>query len=99
MQKVDSTTGACTTLAACRNIALACDGPEDCDGAVCCLEDRTGGGASCKAAGSCAAGAWLCRSDADCAAAPGGPHCAPMDLGMPGVDDRGLDGIVGTCGK
>jgi hypothetical protein len=99
MQKIDALTGACTSLSACRGLALQCDGPEDCDGGVCCLEDRTGGGSSCKAAGSCGAGQWLCRTDADCIGAPPGPSCAPIDLGAAGVDDVGLDGIVGVCGK
>ena len=99
MQKLDALSGACTSLAACRALALQCDGPEDCDGGVCCLEDRNGGGSSCKAAASCGNGQWLCRTDADCINAPPGPRCAPIDLGTPGVDDVGLDGIVGVCGK
>jgi hypothetical protein len=99
LTKLDSQSGSCTSLAACRSLALQCDGPEDCDGGVCCLEDRTGGGASCKSAGTCDTGKWLCRSDADCANAPPGPRCAPIDLGAQGVDDVGLDGIVGVCGK
>jgi hypothetical protein len=99
MQKLDALSGTCTPLAACRGLALQCDGPEDCDGGVCCLEDRTGGGSSCKSGATCGAGQWLCRTDADCANAPSGPRCAPLDLGTPGVDDVGLDGIVGVCGK
>jgi hypothetical protein len=66
---------------------------------VCCLEDRSGGGASCKSASSCADAQWLCRGDGDCTNAPAGQHCTPLDLGAPGVDDVGLDSIVGTCGK
>ncbi len=31
MQAVDSNKGACTTLGACRTLALTCDGPEDCN--------------------------------------------------------------------
>ncbi len=99
MASIDALEGACVSLSACRALALQCDGPEDCDGGVCCLEDRSGGGASCKSAASCAAGQWLCRSDADCAGAPAGPHSIPLDLGTVGADDRGLDGIVGACAK
>jgi hypothetical protein len=103
MQRLDSNSGACTTLGACRNIAVQCDGPEDCNadaGNVCCLEDRSGGGTSCKAQGSCLGPAeWLCRSDNDCVAAPTGPRCTPIDLGVQGVDDKGLDGLLGICGK
>jgi len=100
MQRIDSQSGSCVSLAACRDLALQCDGPEDCgDGGVCCLEDRTGGGSSCKSGSACGAGQWLCRTDSDCANSPSGPRCAPLDLGTPGVDDVGLDGIVGVCGK
>jgi len=99
MQKIDALSGACTSLSECRALALQCDGPEDCDGGVCCLEDRTGGGSSCKTAASCGVGQWLCRTDSDCINAPPGPRCAPIDLGTPGIDDVGLDGIVGVCGK
>jgi hypothetical protein len=99
MQQIDAVSGTCTSLGACRALALQCDGPEDCsDGGICCLEDRSGGGSSCASAASCAAGKRLCRTDADCTGAPGGPRCAPMDLGTPGVDDVGLDGIIGVCG-
>lgn len=97
MQKVDGNTGSCTALAACRNIAIQCDGPEDCGGGVCCLEDRSGGGTSCKASANCAS-EWLCRSDNDCTGAPRGTHCAPADFGVQGVSDKGLDGIIGICG-
>jgi hypothetical protein len=99
LTKLDAVGGACSSLDACRSLAIQCDGPEDCDGGVCCLEDRTGGGASCKSGASCSAGQWLCRNDADCAGSPMGPRCSPIDLGTPGVDDVGLDGIVGVCGK
>ncbi len=98
MTKVDANSGACTALAACRNIAIQCDGPEDCGGGICCLEDRSGGGTSCKATGGCS-GEWLCRGDNDCVGAPRGGHCAPADFGVQGVADKGLDGIIGICGK
>jgi hypothetical protein len=95
----DALGGACTALGECRALAFACDGPEDCsDGGVCCLEDRRGGGSSCKAPAGCA-GQWLCRTDGDCAQSAAGPRCMPLDLGTAGVDDRGLDSIVGTCGR
>jgi hypothetical protein len=100
MQTIDALSGTCTPLAACRALALQCDGPEDCaDGGVCCLEDRSGGGSSCKSGASCVAGKRLCRTDADCISAQGGSRCAPIDLGTPGVDDVGLDGIIGVCGN
>jgi hypothetical protein len=99
MPTVDALGGACTSLGTCRTIALQCDGPEDCDGGVCCLQNRTGGGSSCRSGSSCSDGQWLCRSDDDCASAPAGAHCTPLDLGVAGVDDVGLDGIIGTCGK
>ena len=100
LQQLDAPSGTCTSLAACRALAFQCDGPEDCaDGGVCCLEDRSGGGASCKSSASCTAGKRLCRTDGDCVSAQGGPRCAPIDLGAPGVDDVGLDGIIGVCGN
>jgi hypothetical protein len=100
MMRLDSNSGTCTQLSSCRNIALSCDGPEDCGGGVCCLSDRTGGGSECRAQANCQAPSeWLCRSDNDCTGSPVGPHCAPIDLGVQGVDDKGLDGLVGICGK
>lgn len=98
MNTLDSNSGSCTALGSCRNIAIQCDGPEDCGGGVCCLQDRSGGGAACSAATSCS-GEWLCRSDGDCTNSPQGPHCSPIDLGVQGVADKGLDGLVGICGK
>lgn len=97
MPAVDALAGACTSLSACRALALECDGPEDCNGGACCLEDRSGGGSSCKPAGACP-GQVLCRTDQDCGG-DAGLHCVPLDLGATGTDDRGLDSLVGTCGK
>jgi hypothetical protein len=100
MTKLDANSGSCAALGSCRNIAIQCDGPEDCDGGVCCLENRSGGGTSCKSQGSCQVPAeWLCRSDTDCIASPNGPRCSPIDLGVQGVDDKGLDGLLGVCGN
>jgi hypothetical protein len=67
--------------------------------AVCCLDEAqgtSGGGSSCRAAGTCS-GKVLCRTDDDCTSVPGLPHCRPADYGTPGVEDRGLDGLIGQC--
>ncbi len=129
LQAVDSSKGACTSLGACRNLAIQCDGPEDCnpatirdqsgDGgvetgvdssvpgvdasvpkpAVCCLDEAqgsSGGGSSCRASTACT-GKILCRTDDDCTGLPAFPHCRPADYGTPGVEDRGLDGLIGFC--
>jgi hypothetical protein len=67
---------------------------------VCCLDEAqgmTGGGSSCRASNACS-GKVLCRSDDDCTN-PNLPHCRPADYGTPGVEDRGLDGLVGICQK
>jgi hypothetical protein len=68
-------------------------------GSVCCLDEAAGsagGGSSCRPAGGCV-GKVLCRVDDDCRSVPGLPHCRPADYGTPGVEDRGLDGLVGIC--
>jgi hypothetical protein len=141
LQAVDSSKGTCTTLGACRALAITCDGPEDCnpqvtmtrdleqdggiegDGsapgadastppppppppaaprAVCCLDEAvgmSGGGSSCKAVATACTGRVLCRTDDDCQAVLGLPHCRPADYGTPGVEDRGLDGLIGVCSR
>ncbi len=66
---------------------------------VCCLDEAsgtTGGGSTCRPQGGCV-GKVLCRVDDDCKSVPGLSHCRPADYGTPGVEDRGLDGLVGTC--
>lgn len=133
MQAVDSSSGTCSALGACRYFALQCDGPEDCaDGAsmdagapeaaspsmdgspfdpapdaaaplarVCCVDEAVGlngGGSSCKAASACV-GKIACRTDDDCRSSTAAPHCRPADYGTPGVEDRGLDGLIGYCQK
>jgi hypothetical protein len=96
--RIDAQQGVCTALAACRELALACDGPEDCGAGVCCLDTGAGGGTTCRARTDCASGQmWLCRTDADCAGNPGGAFCRPADFGTAGVEDRGLDGLLGVC--
>jgi hypothetical protein len=69
---------------------------------VCCLDESvgaTGGGTACRTAGTCP-GKVLCRTDEDCAAAvPNLPRCRPADYGTPGVEDRGLDGLIGYCAR
>ncbi len=69
---------------------------------VCCLDEAvsmSGGGSSCRAAGLCR-GKILCRTDDDClAAVPSLPRCLPVDYGTPGVEDRGLDGLIGFCSR
>jgi hypothetical protein len=100
LSAIDSQHGSCTTFSACRDLALTCDGPEDCNGGVCCLDQQAGGGTTCKAPGDCGGTEkWLCRTDADCAASPAGNHCRPADFGTSGVEDRGLDGLIGICQK
>jgi hypothetical protein len=136
MQAVDSNSGVCQSLGACRYLALTCTGPEACntstaydvfDGGggtesgaadagsvadsgspapdagmatvVCCLDEAVGvggGGSTCRPAGKCN-GKVLCRTDDDCRMLPSFPHCRPADYGTPGVEDRGLDGLVGEC--
>lgn len=96
MDAVDAPKGRCEALTACRTLALQCDGPEDCTGGVCCLEDRPGGGSSCKSAAQCA-GRALCRTDADCATSSAGPHCEPANFDKSGIT-AGLDYLVGLCG-
>lgn len=88
--------GACMDPRACGGVSLSCDGPEDCaQGAVCCL---TSAGSSCMSAAECT-GQWLCRSDSQCNGSPGGPSCVAADFGQSGVTDRGLDGLIGSCGR
>jgi hypothetical protein len=69
---------------------------------VCCLDEAigtSGGGSMCKSISSCT-GKVLCRSDDDCIGAPNGLNkCRPVDYGTPGVEDRGLDGLMGFCTK
>ncbi len=114
LQGVDSPKGVCEPAGYCRTFALQCDGPEDCRGAgsdggvtsnpprVCCLDESiglTGGGSECRPVSACT-GKILCRSDDDCAAVtPTLPVCRPVDYGTPGVEDRGLDGLIGYCAK
>lgn len=71
---------------------------------VCCLDESvgmTGGGSECRAASACTGtNKILCRSDDDCLAVmPSLPRCHPADYGTPGVEDRGLDGLIGYCAK
>jgi len=60
---------------------LACDGPEDCDGKVCCRDGT--GEMSCKASAEC--GARVCHTGSDCSS---GDKCAEITLG---------DDTHGTC--
>jgi hypothetical protein len=108
MRQLDGNTGACTDLGACRYIAFTCDGPEDCGGTtrvdggapICCLDTGSGGGSLCRSsAGQCPSRKILCHSDDDCVAIPGLPFCRPTDFGTPGVEDRGLDGLIGVCSQ
>jgi hypothetical protein len=103
LDAIDSRRGSCTSFQGCSFIALTCDSPNDCGGGVCCLDERAGGGSTCKAATDCDSSMkWLCNVDADCKngnmTAPGGPHCRPADLGSdPGVPNTALDYEIGLC--
>lgn len=109
MRAIDVNTGACTDLSACRYIAFTCDGPEDCGGAtaadggaapVCCLDQGSGGGSLCRATPTaCPSHKILCHSDDDCIGVAGLPYCRPADFGTQGVEDRGLDGLIGICSQ
>ncbi len=95
MGDINATEGECVAPQTCASFLLTCDGPEDCTGAgaVCCI---TPSGSSCVAGSECT-GYWVCRNDEDCAATAGQNTCKPADLGVQGVNDRGLDGLIGTC--
>ena len=92
LSAISSRAGACVDPRDCTGLVLSCDGPEDCNGGICCL---TNGGSSCTAAGSCT-GQWLCRGDSQCVGSPNGGRCAPADYGTKGVN-TGLDGAIGLC--
>lgn len=62
---------ACKPTGTCPSQGFACDGPEDCPGAVCCFGNGGQGGSTCKA--TCASIA--CHHDADCPQAT--PKCCP----------------------
>ena len=89
---IDSYQGTCGPPRTCAGLLLSCDGPEDCNGGVCCL---TRSGSSCTAANACS-GTWLGRNDAQCVGS-GSNSCMPADFGQKGVNDRGLDGHIGLC--
>jgi hypothetical protein len=94
MGDINATEGECVAPQTCASFLLACDGPEDCGGGVCCI---TQSGSSCMPAGECA-GDWVCRDDSQCAGNAGGSTCKSADFGVKGVSDRGLDGLIGICG-
>lgn len=96
LAKIDSNQGQCVDDPhTCAGVTVTCDGPEDCGGGVCCF---AGNESSCTAATACN-GVWLCRSDSDCNSSPNGSHCHAADYGVSGVNDRGLDGLIGLCGS
>jgi hypothetical protein len=96
LPKIDSNQGQCTDDAqTCGGVTVTCDGAEDCAGGVCCL---AGSFASCTPGAACN-GIWLCRTDSDCNGSPNGGHCHAADYGISGVNDRGLDGLIGLCGS
>lgn len=59
----------CSAASACAWTVLACDGPEDCSGGVCCAQ--ADGGSACAPEAECLAR--VCHSDGDC----GGAVCCP----------------------
>jgi hypothetical protein len=95
MAGADSNSAACVDPRTCGGFMLTCDGPEDCGGGVCCL---TSTGSSCSDASACT-GSWICREDSQCGVSPNGTSCNPADYGVQGVNDRGLDGLIGICGS
>jgi hypothetical protein len=92
LASIDAYEGTCGDPRTCAGLLLSCDGPEDCNGGVCCL---TRSGSSCTPMAACQ-GTWLCRTDSQCNGS-GVNHCTPADFGQPGVQDRGLDGRIGLC--
>jgi len=98
MQKIRRADGACTSLSECRALALQCDGPEDCDGGVCCLEDRT---AAARRARPRRAAAWASGSVAPTAtASTRRPAALRADRSRHAGDRRrGLDGSSASAGS
>jgi hypothetical protein len=94
MGNINAAAGECVDPRTCASFMLACDGPEDCGGGVCCL---TQAGSSCMPAAQCP-GDWVCRDGSQCSGNPGGANCKAADFGVQGVSDRGLDGLIGVCG-
>jgi hypothetical protein len=90
---IESRNGSCVDPRTCAGVELTCDGPEDCNGGVCCL---TATGSSCSDKSACT-GRWLCRADGQCNGSPSGGNCVPADFGTKGTNDRGLDGAIGLC--
>ncbi|MCB9582802.1 MAG: hypothetical protein H6717_37530 [Polyangiaceae bacterium] len=85
-------TGTCGALTDCADLAMQCDGAEDCaPGQVCCLLDDLGGGTECRAPQDCffTNEITLCRTQDEC---DGVKTCAPS---QPGTY---LAGVVGGCG-
>lgn len=82
MQAVDSNKGACSSLGACRALALTCDGPEDCNPQT--AHDQSGdggldGGPDSSVPGS-DAGTWkpaVCCLDEAVGTSGGGSTCRP----------------------
>ena len=75
--------GGCSTVAACRGVQALCDGPEDCDGQVCCGEARFDEYTHIECAPGC--GGFdhyeICKEGGSCL---GNKQCLPSDaLGDP----------------
>lgn len=65
---------ACKPTGTCPSQGFACDGPEDCPGALCCFGNGGQGGSTCKATCSSIA----CHHDADCP--PATSKCCPKQF-------------------
>jgi hypothetical protein len=82
----------CMELNACKELAIACDGPEDCGGGeVCCATSPTSMTAECHPANECASAVSLvfCRKDADCA--------FPFTRCVPATKGAFFEGMIAHC--